>query len=171
MLGFVAPAWFWCGVPDLRQSGATGFSPKPTEVVRARCSFHSIRPRTAILVSTRRIGIAFLLASALALPLGVLMGAFDPINRFFEPIMAPAALHAHLSLHSALDSVVWDYEKQKIAFLSSASLCICCRWWCRRFGWFPKSWSDCFDPGATKFQVVRTVLCRPRSRKSLIASA
>jgi len=44
---------------------------------------------SAILVSTRRIALAFLLASALALPIGVLMGAFEPVNRFFEPIVSP----------------------------------------------------------------------------------
>src|SRR5437762_9391051 len=87
VLGFVAPAIVlgaWCAVtyghlvdPD--------FLPKPSEVVRGTLQlFIQYDLTSAILISTRRIGIAFLLASALALPLGVLMGAFDPINRLFE---------------------------------------------------------------------------------------
>ncbi len=39
--------------------------------------------------STLRIVLSFLLAVAVALPLGVLMGAYEPINRLMDPIMAP----------------------------------------------------------------------------------
>src|SRR6185503_19032116 len=92
LLGFVAPALVlgaWCA---LTYGGLVqpDFLPTPTEVVRGTLQlFIQYDLATAILVSTRRIAIAFLLASAIALPLGVFMGAFDPINRFFEPIMAP----------------------------------------------------------------------------------
>src|SRR5215211_3968345 len=92
LLGFVAPALVlgaWC---VLTYGGLVqpDFLPTPTEVVRGTLQlFIQYDLTTAILVSSRRIALAFLLASALALPLGVLMGAFDPINRFFEPIMAP----------------------------------------------------------------------------------
>src|SRR6185503_2997480 len=92
LLGFVAPALVlgaWC---VLSYGGLVqpDFLPKPTEVVRGTLQlFIQYDLGTAIIVSTRRIAIAFLLASIIALPLGVLMGAFDPINRFFEPIMAP----------------------------------------------------------------------------------
>ena len=61
--------------------------------------------------------IAFLLASAVALPLGVLMGAFEPINRFFEPIVAPLRYMPISAFIPLL--ILWFgiYEKQKIAFL------------------------------------------------------
>ena len=61
--------------------------------------------------------IAFVLASAVALPLGVLMGAFEPINRFFEPIVAPLRYMPISAFIPLL--ILWFgiYEKQKIAFL------------------------------------------------------
>jgi NitT/TauT family transport system permease protein len=120
LLGFVAPALVlgaWCALTygDLVQPD---FLPKPTEVVRGTLQlFIQYDLGTAILVSTRRIAIAFLLASAIALPLGVLMGAFDPINRFFEPIMAPLRYMPISAFIPLL--ILWFgiYEKQKIAFL------------------------------------------------------
>jgi NitT/TauT family transport system permease protein len=120
VLGFVAPALVlgaWCLLTygNLVQPD---FLPKPTEVVRGTLQlFIQYDLATAILVSSRRIAIAFLLASALALPLGVLMGAFDPINRFFEPIMAPLRYMPISAFIPLL--ILWFgiYEKQKIAFL------------------------------------------------------
>jgi NitT/TauT family transport system permease protein len=94
------------------------FLPTPTEVVRGTLQlFIQYDLSTAILVSTRRIAIAFLLASALALPLGVLMGAFEPINRFFEPIVAPLRYMPISAFIPLL--ILWFgiYEQQKIAFL------------------------------------------------------
>jgi NitT/TauT family transport system permease protein len=71
----------------------------------------------AIWVSTQRILIAFLLASAIALPLGVLMGAFEPVNRLFEPIVAPLRYMPISAFIPLL--ILWFgiYEAQKIAFL------------------------------------------------------
>ncbi len=53
----------------------------------------------------------------MALPLGVLMGAFEPVNRFFEPIMAPLRYMPISAFIPLL--ILWFgiYEKQKIAFL------------------------------------------------------
>src|SRR6266496_4424088 len=120
VLGFVAPALVlgaWCGLTygNLVQPD---FLPKPTEVIRGTLQlFIQYDLGTAILVSTRRIALAFLLASALALPLGVLMGAFDPINRLFEPIVAPLRYMPITAFIPLL--ILWFgiYEKQKIAFL------------------------------------------------------
>ena len=120
VLGFVAPALVlgaWC-VLTYGHIVEPSFLPKPTEVVRGTLQLflqHDLGK--AILVSSRRIGIAFLLAAALALPLGVLMGAFDPINRFFEPIMAPLRYMPISAFIPLL--ILWFgiYEKQKIAFL------------------------------------------------------
>src|ERR1700741_2472181 len=120
ILGLVAPALVlgaWCALtyggfvrPD--------FLPTPTEVVRGTLQLFIHYDLTdAIIISTRRIAIAFLLASAIALPLGVLMGAFDPINRFFEPIVAPLRYMPISAFISLL--ILWFgiYEKEKIAFL------------------------------------------------------
>ena len=64
--------------------------PTPTEVIRGTLQlFIQYDLANSVLVSSKRIGLAFILAAAVALPLGVLMGAFEPVNRFFEPIIAP----------------------------------------------------------------------------------
>src|SRR5687768_18621568 len=88
LLGLVAPALVlgaW-SVLTYGRLVEPSFLPKPTEVIRGTLQlFLRYDLATAILISTQRIGIAFLLASAVALPRGILMRAFDPINRFFEP--------------------------------------------------------------------------------------
>src|SRR5215208_2128030 len=120
VLGFVAPALVlgaWC---VLTYGGLVqpDFLPKPTEVVRGTLQlFIQYDLLDSILVSTRRIAIAFVLASAVALPLGVLMGAFEPINRIFEPIVAPLRYMPISAFIPLL--ILWFgiYEKQKIAFL------------------------------------------------------
>jgi NitT/TauT family transport system permease protein len=120
VIGLLAPilvAALWC---LLTYGGfvAPDFLPSPTETVRGTLQlFLQYDLLEAILVSTRRILLAFVLASAVALPLGVLMGAFEPVNRFFEPIMAPLRYMPISGFISIL--ILWFgiYEKQKIAFL------------------------------------------------------
>src|SRR6266498_3928912 len=120
VLGFVAPVLVlgaWC-VLTYGHIVQPDFLPKPTEVIRGTLQlFIQYDLGTAIVVSTRRIAIAFLLASALALPLGVLMGAFEPVNRLFEPIMAPLRYMPISAFIPLL--ILWFgiYEKEKIAFL------------------------------------------------------
>lgn len=119
-LGFVMPIivlGVWCIVsygglvpPD--------FVPSPTEVVRGTLQlFIQYDLLSAILISTRRIALAFLLASAVALPLGVLMGAFTPIHHVFESVMAPLRYMPISAFIPLL--ILWFgiYESQKIAFL------------------------------------------------------
>lgn len=92
--------------------------PAPTEVVRGILQlFIEQNLANSIWVSSQRILIAFTLASAIAIPLGVLMGAFEPVNRFFEPIMAPLR---YMPISAFIPLLIWYfgiYEKQKIAFL------------------------------------------------------
>jgi hypothetical protein len=120
VLGLVAPVLVlgaWC---VLTYGGFVepSFLPKPTEVIRGTLQlFIQYDLLEAILISSRRIAIAFLLASAIALPLGVLMGTFDPINRFFEPIVAPLRYMPISAFIPLLIFWFGIYEKQKIAFL------------------------------------------------------
>ena len=119
-LGLVAPlllATAWC---LLTYGGVVkpDFLSSPTETFRGILQLfiqHDLLG--AILTSTRRIAVAFLLASAVALPVGVLMGAFEPVNRFFEPIVAPLRYMPISAFIPLL--ILWFgiYEKQKIAFL------------------------------------------------------
>jgi NitT/TauT family transport system permease protein len=120
LLGLIAPALVlgaWC-VLTYGRWAPPDFLPSPTETIRGTLQlFFQQDLLGAILVSTRRIAIAFALASAIALPLGVLMGAFEPINRFFDPIMAPLRYMPISAFIPLL--ILWFgiYEKQKIAFL------------------------------------------------------
>ena len=162
MLGFVAPVLVlgaWC---VLTYGGFVqpDFLPKPTEVVRGTLQLfihHDLT--TAIIVSTRRIAIAFLLASVIALPLGVLMGAFDPINRFFEPIMAPLRYMPISAFIPLL--ILWFgiYERQKIAFLFLGVFVYLLPVVVSSIRLVPEELvQTALTLGASKFQVVRTVL-------------
>ena len=119
-LGFVAPALVlgaWC-VLSYGKIAPPDFLPSPTDVVKGTIQLFMLHDLgTAIFISTKRIAFAFLLASAVALPLGVLMGSFDPINRFFEPIVSPLRYMPISAFIPLL--ILWFgiYEKQKIAFL------------------------------------------------------
>ena len=120
VLGFVMPALVlavWC-VLTYGGLAPPDFLPSPTEVVRGTLQlFLKYDLFEAILVSTRRIGLAFLLASAVALPLGILMGAFTPVNRLFEPIVSPLRYMPISAFIPLL--ILWFgiYETEKIAFL------------------------------------------------------
>ena len=120
VLGLVAPTLVlgaWCLV-SYGGFAPPDFLPSPSEVVRGTLQlFIQYDLGSAIWISTRRILIAFVLASALALPLGILMGAFEPVNRFFEPIVAPLRYMPISAFIPLL--ILWFgiYESQKIAFL------------------------------------------------------
>lgn len=92
--------------------------PSPSEVLRGTLQLfieHDLA--WSVWISSKRIGFAFLLAAVIALPLGVFMGAFEPINRFFEPIMAPLR---YMPISAFIPLLIWYfgiYETQKIAFL------------------------------------------------------
>jgi NitT/TauT family transport system permease protein len=136
------------------------FLPTPTEVVRGTLQLFLHYDLTdAILISTRRIAIAFLLASAIALPLGVLMGAFDPINRFFEPIVAPLRYMPISAFIPLL--ILWFgiYEKQKIAFLFLGVFVYLLPVVVSSIRLVPEELvQTALTLGASKFQVIRTVL-------------
>jgi NitT/TauT family transport system permease protein len=120
VVGLLAPllvAAAWC-VLTYGKLAPPDFLPSPTETLRGTLQlFIDYDLWGSILVSTKRILSAFLLASAVALPLGVLMGAFEPVNVFFEPIVAPLRYMPISAFIPLL--ILWFgiYEKQKIAFL------------------------------------------------------
>jgi NitT/TauT family transport system permease protein len=96
------------------------FLPSPTETLRGTLQLFfdpNYDLLSAIWISSWRIIRAFLLASAVALPLGVLMGAFEPINRFFEPIVAPLR---YMPISAFIPLLIYwfgIFDRQKIAFL------------------------------------------------------
>ena len=120
VLALIAPALVLGGWCVLTYGGwaRPDFLPSPSEVLRGTLQLflqHDLWG--AILLSSRRIGIAFLLAAALALPLGVLMGSFEVVYRFYEPVMAPLRYMLISAFIPLL--ILWFgiFEKQKIAFL------------------------------------------------------
>ncbi|MBV9926129.1 MAG: ABC transporter permease [Acidobacteria bacterium] len=162
LLGFVAPALVlgaWC---VLTYGGLVqqDFLPSPTEVVRGTLQlFIQYDLATAIYVSTRRIALAFLLASALALPLGVLMGTFEPVNRLFEPIMAPLRYMPISAFIPLL--ILWFgiYEEQKIAFLFLGVFVYLLPVVVSSIRLVPEELvQTALTLGASRFQVIRTVL-------------
>jgi len=104
-------------------AGASGIWPRalfppPTDVLEALHELFSARGfGLDVLASLRRVGLSFLFAAAVALPLGIFMGAFAPIAALLNPLVAafrylPATAFIPLFL-------MWlgAGEEQKIALL------------------------------------------------------
>jgi len=161
-LGFVAPTVVLAAWSLVTYGGVAppDFLPSPSEVVRGTLQLfieHDLA--RAIFVSTRRIVLAFLLASALALPLGVLMGAFEPVNRIFNPIMAPLRYMPISAFIPLL--ILWFgiYEKQKVAFLFLGVFVYLLPVVVTAIRAVPEELAQtAFTLGASKLQVIRTVL-------------
>jgi len=119
-LGFVMPVLVlgvWC-IISYGGFAPPDFLPSPTDVLRGTLQlFIQYDLMGSILVSMQRILLAFFLAAGLALPLGILMGAFGPVNALFESIMAPLRYMPISAFIPLL--ILWFgiYEKEKIAFL------------------------------------------------------
>lgn len=161
-LSFVMPVLVfavWCLLTYGRLVPAD-FVPTPTETVRGTLQlFIQYDLWTAILVSTRRIALAFLLASAIALPLGVMMGAFTPIHHLFESITAPLRYMPISAFIPLL--ILWFgiYEKQKIAFLFLGVFVYLLPVVVSAIRAVPEELvQTALTLGATKGQVIRTVL-------------
>jgi NitT/TauT family transport system permease protein len=162
VLGLVAPALVlgaWC-VASYGGLAPPDFLPSPTEVIKGTLQlFLQYDLGSSVLVSTKRILLSFLLASALALPLGVLMGAFEPVNRFFEPVVAPLRYMPISAFIPLL--ILWFgiYEKQKIAFLFLGVFVYLLPVVVTAIRAVPEELvQTALTLGATRVQVVRTVL-------------
>jgi NitT/TauT family transport system permease protein len=161
---FALAAWVlllggWCA---LSYGGvvSSAFLPKPHEVLRGLFQlFYEKELGTAIWTSTLRIGKAFLLASALALPLGLAMGALEPVNRFFEPVMAPLRFMPISAFIPLL--IVWFGidDGQKIAFLFLGVFVYLLPVVVNAVRTVPQEYVDtAYTLGASKAQAVFTVL-------------
>ena len=94
------------------------FLPSPVAVLQAtlRMAFDGTLAEH-IGASVLRIFISFGAAALVAVPLGVLMGSFEPINRFFEPVLAPMRYLPISAFIPLLILWLGIGEQQKIAFL------------------------------------------------------
>jgi NitT/TauT family transport system permease protein len=94
------------------------FLPSPIQVLQATLGMifeHTLFP--AIWASSLRILISFVAAAVVALPLGILMGAYEPINRLMEPVMAPLRYMPISAFIPLLILWLGIGESQKVAFL------------------------------------------------------
>jgi NitT/TauT family transport system permease protein len=94
------------------------FLPSPVKVLQA--TLQMVFEGTlfdAVWASGARILISFVAAALVALPLGVLMGAFEPINRLMEPVMAPLRYMPISAFIPLLILWLGIGESQKVAFL------------------------------------------------------
>jgi NitT/TauT family transport system permease protein len=125
-VAIVLLAWCICSYVKVDRGAATGaeplvshfFLPPPDEVVRSLIYLVVEKQLLlAVWVSVKRILIAFGLAVAVALPLGVAMGSFDAINRFVDPVMAPMR---YLPITAFIPLLILWFgieESEKIIFL------------------------------------------------------
>ncbi len=114
---------------------------------------------SAVGVSAIRIGKAFGLSIAVALPLGIAMGSFDVVNRLFDPIVAPMRYLPITAFIPLL--ILWFgiYETQKIAFLFLGTVVYLLPAVVDAIRVVPEELvQTAFTLGATKAQVIRTVL-------------
>ncbi len=138
------------------------FLPAPLEVLRVlvRDLFTGDRVLLdASLVSTVRIVAAFFCAAAVALPLGIFMGSFEPINRLVDPVMAPVR-YMPISAFIPL-TILWFGigEKQKLAFLFLGVFVYLLPVVVSAIRAVPEELvQTALTLGASRFQVIRTVL-------------
>lgn len=159
---FVAPSLVllaWC---VLSYGGLTSkdFLPSPTDVFKGLLQlFFDYQLSSAIWISTRRILLSFGLAAAVALPLGVLMGSFRPINAFFEPVMAPLRYMPISAFIPLL--ILWFgiFETQKIAFLFLGTFVFLLPVVVSAIEGVPDELiQTALTLGATRWQIIRTIL-------------
>jgi NitT/TauT family transport system permease protein len=161
-LAFVMPIVViaaWC-IVSYGGLAPPDFVPSPTEVIKGTLQlFIQYNLWGAIVTSTGRIVLAFLLAAAVALPLGVLMGAFAPIHHIFESVMAPLRYMPISAFIPLL--ILWFgiYDKQKIAFLFLGVFVYLLPVVVSAIRAVPEELvQTALTLGASKLQVIRTVL-------------
>jgi NitT/TauT family transport system permease protein len=165
-LVLVLLAWGICSYVSVTRNGKVEplvshfFLPPPGEVLRSLLYLFFERDLFgAILVSTGRILLAFGLSIAVAIPLGIAMGSFDSVNRFFDPIMAPLR---YLPITAFIPLLILWFgieEKQKIAFLFLGTFVYLLPVVVDAIKVVPEELiQTAFTLGASKWQAIRTVL-------------
>jgi len=159
-------AWCVLSYVEVTRDGQPGplvphfFLPAPDQVLKSLLYlFFEKDLGGAIAVSGLRIAKAIALAIAVALPLGIAMGAFDFINRVFEPIVAPMR---YLPITAFIPLLILWFgidESQKVAFLFLGTVVFLLPAVVDAIRLVPEELvQTAFTLGATKAQVIRTVL-------------
>ncbi|MDY7227117.1 ABC transporter permease [Hyalangium rubrum] len=160
----------WCVLSYVRvdKGGTAGpeplvshfFLPPPGEVIRSLLYlFFEQDLLSAVWTSIKRILIAFGLSVAVALPLGILMGSFEAVNRFFDPIVAPLR---YLPITAFIPLLILWFgiqESQKVAFLFLGTFVFLLPVVVDAIRVVPDELvQTAFTLGASRAQVIRTVL-------------
>jgi NitT/TauT family transport system permease protein len=137
------------------------FLPSPVRVLQETLNM-LLNDKTllpAIWASSLRILLSFVLAAAVALPLGILMGTFEPINRAMEPVMAPLRYMPISAFIPLLILWLGIGESQKVAFLFLGVFVYLLPVVVTAIRAVPEELvQTALTLGATRFQVMRTVL-------------
>ena len=136
------------------------FLPAPHEVVKGLLYlFFEQGLLESIGVSALRIAKAFALSVAVALPLGIAMGSFETVNRWFDPIVAPLR---YLPITAFIPLLILWFgigESQKVAFLFLGTVVFLLPVVVDAIRAVPEELvQTSFTLGASKWQVIRTVL-------------
>ncbi len=138
------------------------FLPAPDQVVKSFVFLvldPSINLFGGVGVSLVRIGKAFALTVLVAFPLGVAMGSFEPINRVFDPIIAPLR---YLPITAFIPlMILWFgiYEGQKVFFLFLGTVVYLLPAVVDAIRAVPEELvQTAHTLGATRAQIIRTVL-------------
>jgi NitT/TauT family transport system permease protein len=113
------------GIPEERALGPT-ILPSPSEVIQSLGDLlHSSDQDNRslfdhIAISMRRVALGFLLALALTLPLGILMGSFGSVRAFFDPVVTASGYIPIATLVPLTMSWFGLDEIQKVVFLAMA---------------------------------------------------
>ncbi len=132
LLGLIPIAMLIClwwmltrGAPEERALGPT-ILPSPAEVVQSLSDLlvSSDQDHRSLLdhigISLRRVALGFLVALALVLPLGILMGAFGSVRATFSPIVTASGYIPIATLVPLTMSWFGLEESQKVVFLAMA---------------------------------------------------
>jgi NitT/TauT family transport system permease protein len=136
------------------------FLPSPVLVLQA--TLQMIFEHTlfgAIWASTLRILISFVAAAVVALPLGIAMGSYEPVNRLMEPVMAPLRYMPISAFIPLLILWLGIGESQKVAFLFLGVFVYLLPVVVTAIRAVPEELvQTALTLGATRFQAIRTVL-------------
>ncbi|HEX2571799.1 MAG TPA: ABC transporter permease [Polyangia bacterium] len=163
----------WCAL-TMGSRPAVGplFLPSPTGVMRGfaslffrdqceggSCSLWQSYLLRCIGTSSLRIFLSFGIAALAALPLGILMGAWEPVNRLFDPVMAPLRYLPISAFIPLLILWLGIGETQKIAFLVLGVFVYLLPVVVTAIRAVPEELVEtAYTLGASRLQVIRTVL-------------
>lgn len=165
-LGLLFATWCVLSYVTVSRGGKTVplvshfFLPPPDEVIRSLLYlFFEKELGRAVVVSLSRILVAFGLAISVAVPLGIAMGSFEAVNRFFDPVVAPMR---YLPITAFIPLLILWFgieEEQKIAFLFLGTFVYLLPVVVDAIRGVPEELvQTAFTLGASKWQVIRTVL-------------